>query len=148
MAYWLLKTEPGTYAWEDLVRDGKTAWDGVRNYLASNHLAAMKKADLCFVYHSVGPREIVGIAEVVKEAYPDPTADDPRWVCVDVRAMEALPRPVSLDEIKAAPGLSEMVLLKQSRLSVQPVRAAEWKAVLKLARAPKQEAAPKRRARA
>lgn len=136
MAYWLLKTEPGTYSWEDLVRDGRTFWDGVRNYTARNHLREMKVSDEAFLYHSVGPRLLVGVVEVVKEAYPDPTTDDPAWVCVDIAPKRALPRPVSLDEVKASPVLQDMVLVRMSRLSVQPVTASEWQAVLALAEQP------------
>lgn len=136
MAQWLLKTEPGTYGWEDLVREGRTFWDGVRNYAARNNLRAMAVGDRAFVYHSVGPRLLVGIAEIVRSAYPDPTTEDPAWVCVDIVPVSPLPRPVSLDEIKAHPGLTEMALVKQSRLSVQPVLDEEWRAVLALAETP------------
>lgn len=136
MAYWLLKTEPGTYAWEHLLRDGRTFWDGVRNYAARNNLRSMKVGDEAFFYHSVGPRLIIGITEVVKEAYPDPTTDDPAWVCVDIAPKAPLARPVSLDEVKAHPGLADMALVKLSRLSVQPVTADEWQAVLALAARP------------
>lgn len=146
MAYWLLKTEPETYSWDDLVRDKRTHWDGVRNYLARNNLAAMKKGDLAFLYHSVGPRDAVGIVEVVKEAYPDPTASDPRWVCVDVVPKKALPRPVTLAEIKANPRLSEMKLVKMSRLSVSPVTKEEWDEVLRMAKEPAPEPLKKKKA--
>lgn len=136
MAYWLLKTEPGTYPWEQLVRDGRTHWDGVRNYLARNHLRDMREGDRAFLYHSVGPRLIVGTARVVREAYPDPTTPDPAWVCVDIVPEHPLPRPVSLDEVKANPSLQEMALIKLSRLSVQPVREEEWHEVLRMAEHP------------
>lgn len=136
MAYWLLKTEPGTYPWEQLVQDGRTHWDGVRNYLARNHLREMRVDDRAFLYHSVGPRLIVGMARVVREAYPDPTTPDPAWVCVDIVPEAPLPRPVSLDEVKANPALQEMALIKLSRLSVQPVREGEWQEVLRMAARP------------
>lgn len=136
MAYWLLKTEPETYSWDDLVRDGRTAWDGVRNHLARNNLAAMKRGDLAFLYHSVGPKDVVGVVEVVKEAYPDATADDPRWLCVDVAPKQRLARSITLAEIKANPRLSEMKLVKMSRLSVSPVTKDEWDEILRLAKEP------------
>jgi predicted RNA-binding protein with PUA-like domain len=122
------------------VKDGGTFWSGVRNYTARNNLKAMKKGDRCFIYHSVGPREIVGVAEVTKEAYPDPTVDaqDPEakkgWVAVDIRPTEKLKRPVSLDAIKGHKLLKGMVLVKQSRLSVCPVKPDEEKAILALSR--------------
>ena len=141
MAHWLLKTEPGTYAWDDLVRDGRTFWDGVRNYTARNNLRAMKAGDEALLYHSVGPRLLVGIAEVVREAYPDPTTDDPAWVCVDIVPKRALSRPVSLDEVKQHPSLSDMVLVRMSRLSVQPVSAHEWTTLLALSESPAQDPA-------
>jgi predicted RNA-binding protein with PUA-like domain len=137
MSTWLLKTEPETYSWDDLVKDGATSWDKVRNYTARNNLRAMKKGDLCFIYHSVGPREIVGIAEVVKESYPDPTAtgDEAKkgWLAVDIKPKRPLNKPVALADIKAHKLLSKMVLVKQSRLSVCPVTPAEEKAILALA---------------
>jgi predicted RNA-binding protein with PUA-like domain len=123
---WLVKSEPGAWSWDDQVRDQVTAWTGVRNYQASNYLKAMKTGDLCFFYHSVDEKRIVGIVEVVREAYPDPTADDPRWVCVDVKAVKAVPRPVTLADIKAEPRLAEIALIRQSRLSVMPIDPAHW----------------------
>lgn len=134
MAYWLFKSEPGTWSWDDQVKAGKkgTEWDGVRNYTARNNMRAMKKGDLGFFYHSVNDKEIVGIVEVVKEAHPDTTTDDPRWECVDIAAVEPMPKPVSLDQVKAEPKLGEMALVRQSRLSVQPVAAAEWKLIRKM----------------
>lgn len=126
MKYWLLKTEPNCYSFDDLVRDRQTHWDGVRNYQARNNLKSMKKGDLCFIYHSVGPREIVGTARVVKEHYPDPTTDDPAWVVVDVEPIKKLQHPISLAIIKNDPALQHMQLIKQSRLSVCPVTMAEW----------------------
>lgn len=149
MAYWLLKSEPGTYSIDDLERDGTTHWDGVRNYQARNNLREMAVGDRVFFYHSnASPPAVVGICEVVKEAYPDHTAwdpesdyyderstpDDPVWYMPDVRFVERLPRPVSLKEIKEAPGLEDMVLVNRSRLSVQPVTAEEWKRIVELAR--------------
>ena len=134
MNYWLIKSDPETYSFEDLCRDRTTAWDGVRNYQARNNLAAMQAGDLCLVYHSGGGPAIVGIAEVVKAAYPDPKADDPRWVNVDVRAGETLARAVSLAQIKKHPLLSQMAVVRQGRLSVSPVTAAEWAAVMALAK--------------
>jgi predicted RNA-binding protein with PUA-like domain len=133
MNRWLVKSEPFVYAWDQFVKDGKTCWDGVRNYQARNHLLAMRKDDEVFFYHSNEGLAIVGIARVVREAYPDPTADDPRWVAVDLAPWRALPRPVSLSQMKADPRLKDMALLRQSRLSVSLVREAEWKVILELA---------------
>lgn len=135
MSYWLLKSDPETYSFEDLVRDKKTAWDGVRNYQARNNLARMKRGDKCYIYHSVKNPAVVGTAEVIKAAYSDPESDDPRWLNVDVRAGKHLPEPVSLLEIKKHPALSEMALVRQSRLSVCPMSAKEWAVVQKLAEA-------------
>jgi predicted RNA-binding protein with PUA-like domain len=134
MAYWLLKTEPGAYSFDDLERDGGTCWDGVRNYQARNNLQAMKKGDKCVIYHSVGPKDAVGIAKVTRTAYQDPETDDERWVAVDLVFDKRLPRPVSLAEMKAHPVLSAMALVKQSRLSVCPVTGEEFKALLALAK--------------
>jgi predicted RNA-binding protein with PUA-like domain len=127
MSFWLVKSEPGAWSWDDQVRDGVTAWTGVRNYQACNNLKAMKLGEKAFFYHSVDEKRIVGIVEVVREAYPDPTADDPRWMCPDLRAVAPLARPVTLAEIKADPRLSEMALLRQSRLSVCPVDEGSWR---------------------
>ena len=127
MAFWLVKSEPEAFSWAQQVHNNVEPWTGVRNYQARNNLAAMKIGDLAFFYHSVSEKRIVGVVEVVREAYPDPTADDPRWVCVDVKAMGAFGRPVSLAEIKADPALAEMALLKQSRLSVAPVTEEEFR---------------------
>ncbi|GBR70129.1 EVE domain-containing protein [Gluconobacter kanchanaburiensis] len=126
MAYWLVKSEPEAFSWAEQVHNNVEPWTGVRNYQARNNLAAMKTGDLAFFYHSVSEKCIVGVVEIVREAYPDPTADDPRWVCVDVRANGAFTRPVSLAEIKADPDLAEMALLRQSRLSVAPVTEQEF----------------------
>ena len=116
--YWLMKSEPFKYSWDELVKDGKTYWDGVRNYEARNNMAAMKKGDLAFYYHSNEGKEIVGIAEIVGESYPDPTADDPQWVVVDVAPVVPFTKPVTLAEIKADPNLEEIALVKRGRLSV------------------------------
>ncbi len=135
MAYWLMKSEPGTWSWEEQKKEGPKGaeWDGVRNYQARNNMRAMKKGDLAFFYHSIGEKACVGIVKVVAEAHPDSTDTTGKWECVDVAAVEDLPRPVTLEEIKSTPKLSDMVLVNNSRLSVQPVTAAEWKAVCALA---------------
>lgn len=134
---WILKTEPEAYSWEDLVRDQGTFWSGVRNYTARNNLKAMKRGERCFIYHSVGPKEIVGIAEVVKEHYPDPTMEPDElkkgWVVVDIKAKEQLTQPVTLAQLKAHKQLAGMILVKQSRLSVCPISAAEARSILALA---------------
>ncbi len=133
MHYWLIKSDPETYSFEDLCRDQTTAWDGVRNFQARNNLAAMQVGDLCLVYHSQANPGVVGTAQVVRAAYPDPKSEDPRWVNVDLRAGEPLARPVSLAELKKHPLLAQMGVVRQGRLSVSPVTAAEWKAVMGLA---------------
>jgi len=132
MAYWLVKSEPGTWSWDEHVKRGADAWTGVRNHQAKAHLNAMRKGDRAFFYHSGDGKEIVGVSEVEREAYPDPTDETGAFVCVDLKAVESVPRPVTLAAIKAAPKLAEMVLVKNSRLSVQPVTADEWKLVRKL----------------
>ena len=128
MAHWLFKSEPDVFGWDDLVAKGDTGeeWDGVRNYQARNNMRDMKKGDTGFYYHSRTGLEIVGIAEVCAEAHPDSTTDDARWECVDIRALRPFAKPVSLEDIKQDERLSEMVLVKNSRLSVQPVTDAEW----------------------
>jgi predicted RNA-binding protein with PUA-like domain len=131
VANWLMKSEPETYSWADLTRDGGTEWDGVRNNAARLHLKAMKNGDEAFFYHSMSDKAVVGIMRVVREAQPDPK--DPDWVSVRVEPMETLPRPVTLAEIKAEPRLAKMELIRQSRLSVAPVRDEEWQVVLELA---------------
>ncbi len=131
-AYWLMKSEPFKYAWDDLVRDGSTYWDGVRNYEARNNLAAMKRGDLALYYHSNEGKEVVGVVEVVKESYPDPTTDDERWVVVEIAPRVAFREPVSLGTIKADPRLSEIQLVRRGRLSVVPLRAVEFKHILEL----------------
>lgn len=132
MNYWLIKSEPQKYSWEQLVKDKKTAWDGVRNYAARNNLRAMKKGDQLFYYHSNEGLAIVGIAEVAKEAYQDPTTDDSNWVVVDVKPVKALKKPVSLTQIKEDKRLANMALVRLSRLSVQPVTIDEWMTVMEL----------------
>ena len=130
MAYWLVKSEPGTWSWDQHAAAGADAWTGVRNHQAKIFLNTMTAGDRALFYHSGEAREVVGVTEVVKAAYPDPTDTTGKFVCVDLKAVEPLKRPVSLTEIKAEPALSEMVLVKNSRLSVQPVTAAEFKRVL------------------
>jgi predicted RNA-binding protein with PUA-like domain len=134
MAYWLFKSEPGNWSWDDQVAKGRTGeeWDGVRNYQARNFMREMAKGDLGFFYHSQTEKAVVGIVEVCATAHPDSTTDDDRWECVDIRAVRPFEQAVTLDDIKAEETLSGMVLVKNSRLSVQPVTAAEWKAVCKL----------------
>ena len=132
VACWLVKTEPAAYAWADLVRDRKTAWTGVRNFLARNNLRAMAKGDLCLVYHSVSEKAVVGTARVVRAAYPDPTARDGDWSCVDLAPALAFKSPVTLAQIKTDPALRDMVLLRQPRLSVCPVTRAEYQRVAEL----------------
>lgn len=133
MAYWLLKSEPFKYSWEQLEKDKKTFWDGVRNYAARNNLRAMKKGDLAFFYHSNEGLAIVGIVEIVKEAYPDPTSSEVAWVAVDVALVKKLKKEVTLATIKANKQLQNISLVKQSRLSVQPVSPKEWGIILSLA---------------
>jgi predicted RNA-binding protein with PUA-like domain len=133
MAYWLIKSEPFKYSWDQFVNDGKTFWDGVRNYAARNNLRDMRKGDKLLFYHSNEGLEIVGIAEVVKEHYQDPTTDETAWVVVDVKPVKKLKKPVSLKQIKAEPRLQDMALLRLSRLSVQPVKEEEWEVVMELA---------------
>jgi len=132
MAYWLMKSEPGAYAWDDLVGEGRDYWDGVRNHQAANNLKAMKVGDRAFFYHSVKERRIVGIMEVVREAYPDPSDATGRFVMVDVAPVRPLPRPVTLAEIKADPRFADLALIRQSRLSVLPVSAEHWRAICAL----------------
>ena len=132
VACWLVKTEPAAYAWADLVRDEKTAWTGVRNYMARNNLRAMAKGDLCLVYHSVSEKAVVGAARVVRAAYPDPTARDGDWSCVDLAPAFGFNSPVTLARIKTDPALRDMVLLRQPRLSVCPVTRAEYQRVAEL----------------
>jgi len=129
MAYWLVKSEPGTWSWNQHAKAGADAWTGVRNHQAKIYLNAMRKGDRAFFYHSGDAREVVGVTEVVREAYPDPTDASGAFVCVDLKAVSPFPRPVTLSAIKADPRLADMVLVKNSRLSVQPVTEMQWKAV-------------------
>ena len=133
MAYWLIKSEPSAYSWDQLVKDKKTSWTGVRNFQAQINLKAMKTGDRCFFYHSGEGKEIVGIAEIVKAAYPDATDKDGKAVTVDVKAVEPVKTPVTLAAVKADPKFKEMKLVRQSRLSVSPVSDEHWKLLLKMA---------------
>ncbi len=130
--YWLLKSEPNAWSWENQVKEGASMWDGVRNYQARNNLKEMKKNDLCFFYHSVTERSIVGIVKVVKEYYPDPTDKTGVFVVVDVKATKKLNNPVSLDQIKENSKLQDIALVKQSRLSVMPLKKTEWDIIIKM----------------
>ena len=132
MKYWLLKSEPDAWSWENQVEEGASMWDGVRNYQARNNLKEMKKNDLCFFYHSVTERSIVGIVKVVKEYYPDPTDKTGRFVVVDVKPTKKLKNPVSLDQIKESRKLQDIALVKQSRLSVMPLKKTEWDVIIKM----------------
>ena len=132
--YWLVKQEPTKYPFERLQQDGRTVWDGVRNFQARNNLAAMRAGDRVLYYHSVVGTAVVGIAEVAREAFPDPTADDPRWVAVELAPVKALKAPVTLEQIKAVPELKEIPLLRQSRLSVMPLEKAAFDRILALAK--------------
>ena len=133
MAYWLFKSEPETWGWDDQVKkSGPEEWGGVRNYQARNNMREMKKGDLGFFYHSVKEKAVVGIVRVANEIHHDSTTDDPRWECVDIEAVKPFKRAVTLDEIKAASELESMVLVNNSRLSVQPVSEAEWAFICKL----------------
>lgn len=133
MGYWLVKSEPFKYSWEQFEKDGRTFWDGVRNYAARNNLRDMKKGDQVLWYHSNEGLEIVGIAKVVKEAYQDPTTPEEAWVAVDLKPFKKLKKPVSLAQIKMEKRLKDMALVRLGRLSVQPVTEAEWKVVMELA---------------
>ena len=132
MKYWLLKSEPDAWSWDNQVKEGASMWDGVRNYQARNNLKEMKKNDLCFFYHSVTERSIIGIVKVVKEYYPDPTDKTGRFVVVDVKATKKLKNPVSLDQIKENSKLQDIALVKQSRLSVMPLKKTEWDIIIKM----------------
>lgn len=135
MRYWLFKSEPSTWSWDDQRAKGDAGeeWDGVRNYQARNFMREMAVGDRGFFYHSQKEKAIVGTVEVIAEAHPDSSTDDERWECVDIKALDTAPTPVTLDEIKADPRLAEMVLIKNSRLSVQPVTDAEWAVICGLA---------------
>ena len=130
--YWLVKQEPSAYSWDDFVRDGTTSWTGVRNFTARNNLRAMQKGDGVLYYHSVTDKAVFGLAEVVRTAYPDPTAKEGDWSAVELEAKEPLANPVTLDSIKQNPKLKEMALLRLSRLSVQPVTEAEFREIVRL----------------
>lgn len=138
MAYWLLKTEPETFSWDDQVKRGAKGepWTGVRNPIAAKNLRAMKKGDRAFFYHTGESKAVVGVVEVIREFYPDPSAESGNWVCVDVKAVAPFPRPVALAQAKQAASLKDMALVKYARLSVQPVTPAEWKTVCKLGKYP------------
>ncbi|OGR86295.1 MAG: ubiquinol-cytochrome C reductase [Elusimicrobia bacterium RIFCSPLOWO2_01_FULL_60_11] len=135
MNHWLVKTEPDVYSWERFVKEGRAMWDGVRNYQARNNLMKMKKGDKVLFYHSNVGKEVVGVAVVAGEHYPDPTAKEPGWAAVDLKPVKELQRPVGLDRIRSVPGLKDMLLLRHSRLSVIPVAAAEFRAILRISEA-------------
>jgi predicted RNA-binding protein with PUA-like domain len=132
MSHWLIKSEPEVYRWDQLVKDKQTRWDGIRNYAARLHLRSMKKGDEIFFYHSNKGTEIVGIATVIKEAYPDPTSSDPAWFAIDIKPQKKLVKPVTLEQIKKEKKLSSMALVRISRLSVQPVTEEEWRIIMKM----------------
>lgn len=132
MNYWLVKSEPDAYSWETFLKDKKTDWTGVRNFQARNNLRAMKKGDLVLFYHSVSEKRVVGVAKVVKEAYPDPTATEGDWSCVDIAPVKALTKPVTLEQIKSDKILKEMPLVRQSRLSVTPLSVEQFNQLLEL----------------
>jgi len=132
MAHWLIKSEPEVYSWDQLNKDKQTRWDGIRNYAARLHLRNMKKGDPVFFYHSNKGMEIVGIASVAKEAYPDPTSSDPAWFAIDVKPVKKFVKPVSLEQIKKEKKLAGMALVRISRLSVQPVTEEEWNIIMKM----------------
>lgn len=133
MQYWLVKSEPNVYGWNDLVKEKQTVWSGVRNYAARIHLKSMKKGDEVLFYHSNEGMEIVGIAKVIKEFYPDPTTEDNNWVAVDIKPVKKFKNPVTLSQIKTDQRLQEMALVRLGRLSVQPVTEKEWKIIMELA---------------
>jgi predicted RNA-binding protein with PUA-like domain len=133
MSFWLIKSEPSTYSYDQLVKDGHTTWDGIRNYAARNHLRSMKKGDQVLFYHSNEGLEIVGIATVAREAYQDPTTKEEAWLAVDITPYKKLKKPVNMQQVKADKRLAEMALLRISRLSVQPVTEKEWKVIMELA---------------
>lgn len=132
MNHWLVKSEPFKYSWEKFNEDGRTFWDGVRNYQARNNLRDMKEGDLVLYYHSNEGKNVVGVAKVVKEAYQDPTTDDKNWVVVDLVPVESLKKPVTLEQIKAEPSLSDISLVRQGRLSVMPLKATEFDKILEM----------------
>ncbi|MFL5252241.1 MAG: EVE domain-containing protein [Rhodopila sp.] len=124
--YWLVKSEPDAFSWDQQVANGIDPWTGVRNHMAKNYLKAMQKGDLAFFYHSNIGKQIVGVVKVAREAYPDPTAEKGDWVCVDMQAVRPMPKPVSLEDIKADSGFADLALVRMSRLSVMPVSKAHW----------------------
>ncbi|MHA3774544.1 EVE domain-containing protein [Verrucomicrobiota bacterium sgz303538] len=130
--FWMVKQEPEAYSWDDFVRDGSTAWTGVRNFQARNNLRSMKRGDRVLFYHSVTGKAVVGIAEVTREAFPDPTATEGDWDCVEIRPIQPLARPVTLEEIKVHPQLQSIPLVKQSRLSVMPLQPEDFKELVRL----------------
>ncbi|MEE1943578.1 EVE domain-containing protein [Pedobacter sp. KR3-3] len=132
MQYWLVKSEPFKYSWEKFNQDGRTFWDGVRNFQARNNLRAMREGDLVLFYHSNEGKNVVGIAKVVKEAYQDPTTSDPNWVVVDLAPVQSLAKPVSLEQIKAEESLKDISLVRQGRLSVMPLKATEFDKILEM----------------
>ncbi len=131
--YWLLKTEPDVYSFADLVREGRTVWDGVANNVALKHIRTMQSGDLALIYHTGEERQAVGLAQVVSDPYPDPKQDDPRLVVVDVAPLQPLPQPITLAAIKADPFFADFALIRQGRLSVVPVTAAQWERLLAMA---------------
>jgi len=132
--YWLIKSEPSNWSWQDQVKEVETMWDGVRNYQARNNLMKMRKKDLCFFYHSVSEKKIVGIVEVSKEYYPDPTDQTGKFVVTDVKTLKKLKKPVTLEQIKNNPKLSNIALIKQSRLSVMQLKKTEWDEIIKISK--------------
>ena len=134
MKHWLVKSEPYKYSWQDLLKDKWTYWDGVRNYQARNNLKEMKTGDLVLYYHSNEGKEIVGVSEIIKEYYQDPTTDDERWVVVDLKPVKTLNNPVTLKQIKEEPRLKDIALIKQSRLSVMPIKKKEYDIILSLSK--------------
>lgn len=133
MKYWLVKQEPEAYSWTDLVREGRTAWTGIRNFQARNNLRGMRCGDLVLFYHSVTGKAVVGVARVAREAYADPTSNGEDWACVDIEPIKALPKPVGLELIKSDPILADMLIVKQSRLSVTPVTPTQYRRIMQLA---------------
>jgi predicted RNA-binding protein with PUA-like domain len=132
MKFWLVKQEPSKYSWEEFLKDKKTYWDGVRNYQARNNLKEMKKGDQVLFYHSVVGKQVMGVAQVTRESYPDPTTDDPAWVVVDLKPVKSLKIPVTLEQVKSHPKLKDISLIKQSRLSVMPLTQSEFKIIMDL----------------
>lgn len=132
MNYWLLKSEPSTWSWDDQVKEGVDYWDGVRNYQAQNNMKQMKVGDCAFFYHSVKEKQVVGIVEIVKEYYPDPTDESGKFIAVDIKPVKSVPHPVTLAQIKAHPDLQNLALIRQSRLSVMPIDSKSWEIICKM----------------